>query len=73
MMKTGDIVKWVKTTINGSRIKMHQYDGTLEAIDGDFGIVCKHNGRRERIALKHLRLEHEKGQLTEFFEEINRG
>jgi len=67
-MKPGDTVKWVKTTIKGTHINMHQYEGKLEAIDGQFGIVRKRNNRRERIALKHLRPEQEKGQLTEWFE-----
>lgn len=72
-MKPGDTIKWVKTTINSTHITMHQYEGTLEAIDGRYGIVRKQNNRRERIALKHLRSEQEKGQLTEFFENMNRG
>lgn len=43
-------------------------EGTIETIDGDFAVIVKRSGRRERVALKRLHGPNQRSQISEFVE-----
>lgn len=62
-------VKWVEVKRRGHSIGMKQCTGKIIAINGKTATV-KRRGKTTSVALSELRLESEKGQLTEFVENL---
>jgi len=64
-MQAGDKVKWVVTKRGVRTIDFSTRYGTVLEISGDYARVKLRNNHVRRVALRSLRLENERGALTE--------
>lgn len=72
-MNVGDEVSWVKINKKGRQISMRHLEGEIVAIHGNIATVkYGQNGlyNKAQVALNDLRPANEKGQLTEFVENL---
>lgn len=68
-LKVGDAVTWLHSTSNGSQIGFTTRRGKITQVMGSFAQVKQRNGKRPLVALKSLRREGQKTELTEMVED----
>mgnify|MGYP000995007295 CR=1 FL=1 len=68
-LKVGDAVTWMHCTSSGTSVGFTTRRGKISEIAGSYAYVKTRNGKRPLVAIKSLRKDGVKTELTELVEE----